>query len=123
MPDIMMTRIAGTTRHFRALIDVDPANLQPSIDLFEYLDPDGATLRRMPAGSLQGPNVEATIKASFEAKTTSLVDCEFLADSLDRTYAPNPGWAQGGSLTGASIKLDITTNAIAVEADAIEMQF
>lgn len=122
MADITMTQIKGATHHYRALIDVDPANLTPTVDLFNFLDADGNP-QKMIDSILQDPEIEANIEAEFESKSGSIVDCKFVADSLTRFYTGGLGWAQGQELSGMTIQLDITTVSPIIEEGAIEMKF
>jgi hypothetical protein len=121
MPDIIMTQIGRATHHFRALIDVDPANLNPTIDLFNYLDANGVT-QKMIDSILQDPGIEATIEAEFEAQSSSVTKCKFVPDSLKRTFASG-NFSAGNKLIGMEISLDIATVAPIVEQGAIEMKF
>lgn len=116
MPDITMTQIRGATHHYRALIDVDPGNPKPTVDLFNFLDADGA-LKQTVDGILQDPELEANIFGRFQILSSSVQRCEFLADSLVKTFDA------AGEITGATIQLDITTTAPVAEQDAIEMKF
>ena len=120
MADIQMTQIDRTTHHYRALIDVDPANLTPTVDLLEFIGRNTqgslATLRMVDA-IISDPGLEETIEAEFEAQTTSVKGCEFVADSLIRVVN------FAGMLMELTITLDITTVALLPEAGALEMKF
>ena len=71
MADIVMTQVRGTTHHYFASIDVDPANLEPEVDLFNFLDADGDPGETV-AAILEDPFLEDIIAGKFEAKTTSV---------------------------------------------------
>lgn len=116
MPDITMTQILGATHHYRALIDVDPAKLQPTLDLLFFKDVLGNVQRTVDA-IVQDPQLEANIEAEFEAQTTAVKYCKFVPDSLTKIVSPS------GHIIDMFIKLDITTLALAVEVGAIEMKF
>lgn len=108
MADIVMTQIGGTTHHFRALIAVDPGNLEPTIDLKNIFKPNGAP-GLVTEAITSDPNLENVIEAEFEAKTTSVKDCVF-----------KPGSFDAAALT---IALLITTTSPVIEPDAIEIKF
>jgi hypothetical protein len=116
MADITMTQIPGTTHHYRALIDVDPGNLTPTVDLENYLTVAGQP-RKIVDAIEQDPFIEETIEAEFEAQTTSVKYCQFLPGSYSEVVAPN------GTVISRTIKLDITTISPIVEQGAIEMKF
>jgi hypothetical protein len=121
MSDITMTQIGRATHHFRALIDVDPANLNPTVDLYNFLDADGK-MQKMIDSILQDPGIEATIEAEFEAQSSSVTKCKFVPNSLQRFFAPG-NFSAGGRIIGMEISLDIATVAPIVEQGAIEMKF
>lgn len=108
MADIVMTQIQGTTHHFRALIAVDPGNLEPTIDLKNIFKPNGAPGKVVEA-ILADPHLESIIEAEFEAQTTSVKNCIF-----------KPGSFNAAALT---IALLITTTSPIVEPDALEIKF
>jgi hypothetical protein len=110
MADIVMTQVPGTTHHYTALIPVDPAALEPTIDLAHYLDGNGDT-QDIPEAIQEDQHVEDTIEAEFEAQSTSVTSCKFLAGSYVKTPAAH------------TIALSITTSAAVVEADAIAIKF
>jgi hypothetical protein len=116
MADILMTQIPGTTHHYRALLDVDPADLTPRLNLFNFLDILGDLQETVP-GIISDPFLEATIEAEFEAQSSSVTGCKFVADSLKKILSPS------GHVIDASIQLDISTVAPIVEQGAIEMKF
>jgi len=111
-----MTQIFGATHHYRALIDVDPSNLQPTLDLLYFKDIFGVT-RKTVNSIVQDPQLEANIEAEFEAQTTSVKYCKFVPNSLQKIVSPS------GHIIGMFIKLDITTVALVGEPGAIEMKF
>lgn len=111
-----MTQIPGTTHHYRALIDVDPANLNPSVDLLNFKDILGNIHETVDAIQ-SDPFLEATIEAEFQSKSGSVRFCEFVPDSLQKILSPS------GYIIDLFILLDITTLAPIVEQGAIEMKF
>jgi hypothetical protein len=116
--DIVMTKIRGTTHHYRHLIDVDPAGLEPTIDLMHYLDPDKPGLMFDVVDAIQtDQNIEHIIEAEFEAKTSSVKYCEFKPGSYVEILAPN------GHAIKRTIQLLITTVSPTVEEGAVEMKF
>jgi hypothetical protein len=120
--DITMTQIAGATHHYQALVDVDPANLEPTVDLFHFIDADGNTAKfgvplQTVDGILQDPELEACIEAEFQALSSSVRWCKFKKDSLKTILSPS------GHIIDVFIKLKITTVAPIVEPEAIDMKF
>ena len=113
-----MTKIRGTTHHYRHLVDVDPANLTPTIDLMHYLDPDKPGLMFEVVDAIQQDHaIEHIIEAEFEAKTTSVKDCVFKPDSYTEVLSPS-----GHAIVG-TIQLRLTTTALVPEVGAVEMKF
>ena len=120
--DITMTQIAGATHHYQALVDVDPANLEPTLDLFRFLDADGNASKfgvplKTVNGIVQDPWLEANIEAEFQALSSSVRWCKFKKDSLKTILSPS------GHVIDMFIKLEILTVAPIVEAQAMDMKF
>lgn len=107
MADITMTQVTGTTHHYTADIDVEVANLQPSIDLKNALNAAADPIE-VPENILADTNLEDIIKGTFVANTASITSVGFLAGSFDPV--------------ALTIQLGITTTG-GDEADAISMQF
>jgi hypothetical protein len=116
--DIVMTKIRGTTHHYRHLIDVDPANLEPTIDLMHYLDPDVPGQMFYITNAIQTDRfIEDIIEAEFEAKTTSVKYCQFKPGSYNEILGPS------GKAIERTIQLEIQTISPVVEPGAVEMKF
>ena len=118
MADIVMTKIRGTTHHYRHLVDVDPANLEPTIDLRHFFDPDKPGLMFDIVEAIQtDQNIENIIEAEFEAQTTAVKYCRFKPGSYTEILTPS------GKVLERFIQLQITTVAPVAQEGAIEMKF
>ncbi len=118
MADIQMTQIPGTTHHYRALINVDPAKLTPTVDLLEFLKTpaEGGGTHRTVDAIITDPFLEDDIEAEFQANTSSVKGCKFKADSVKRVLVK-------GITSELTIELEILTVSPVVEQGAIEMKF
>lgn len=107
MADITMTQVSGTTHHYTATIDVEVANLTPTLDLKNVLNEAGDAIE-VPENILADPNLESIIDATFKGNTASITNTVFLDGSFD-----------ADALT---IQLQITTTG-GDEAGALTMRF
>ena len=109
MADITMTQVTGTTHHYFASITV-PAGpgVELTVDLNNALDESGNPIL-IPENIQADPDLDSIIEAAFEAKSTSVTAAQFKAGSLDPV--------------AKTITVEITTTAVAPEADAVEMKF
>jgi hypothetical protein len=108
MADIILTQTRGTTHHFTALIPVDPADLEPTVDLENALDADGNPIEILDAIT-QDPELEFIIDANFKQVSDSVSNVIF-----------KPGSFDADALT---IQLQITTSAVVVEQDAVSIKW
>jgi hypothetical protein len=113
MADIRMTQVRGTTHHFYAMVDVDPSNLEPTVDLALALDYLGNTIK-IDESIRSDLRLEDIIFAFFKAESSSVTGCIFKPDSLTR----NPITKYGIAIT-----IVIETSALVVEPNAMKIEF
>lgn len=120
MADITMTQVRATTHHYTALIDVEVADLEPTLFLSAILDADGNAAVVPEAitdelnANLDSDGNPSLIDATFVGNTTSIQAVAFKANSFDADALTIQLeiTTTGGDETGAiSLKLEFLDSA------------